>query len=477
MKRREFVKSTTCISVCAAAGSRSWGAPVGHTATKPNILLIMTDQQHAGMMSCAGDQWVNTPAMDSLSREGIRFEKAYSSNPVCVPSRTAMATGMMPDRLNAPNNGVGLKNAIIPSEVYEHSLGKTLQRAGYDTFYGGKVHLCELLRPLKAGYDEYFRDERDKLPDACLEFITRTRKKPFFAVASFINPHDICYEYTAYKNRAINSHKTDGVAKLYHDALALQGNELPPLPDNYILPDDEPTIIGEKISKTATTPARIIRDTYDEKEWQIYRWVYRRLTEKVDGHIGRILNGLKDAGLEENTLVVFVSDHGDMDAAHKLASKSQFYDESARVPFILKYPGVIMPGVVERSVPVSTGLDLLPTLRDYAGVHDPVPSHLLGRSLRDIAEGRKPGLEDRTYVVSENSMGGRMVRTDRYKYCVYDHDGTFEESLVDMDADPGELKNLAGTPEFKMELIRHRGFLKEWVKQSDDNTGRKYLNV
>lgn len=475
MERREFIKNTAWTAVCAASGNRAWAGSAEGRQKQPNILLIMTDQQHAGMMSCAGDQWVNTPAMDSLARDGIRFEKAYSSNPVCVPSRTAMATGVMPDRLNAPNNSVGIKKAVIPSNVYEHSLGKTIKSAGYDTFYGGKVHMCETLQPLNSGYDEYFKDERDELPDVCLEFITRKRNKPFFAVASFINPHDICYEYTAYKNRKINSHKTEGMAKLYHDAVVLTESKLPPLPSNYPVPDKEPAIIDKKLSSKAVTPARIIRDTYDEREWRIYRWIYRRLTEKVDGHVGRILDGLKDAGLEENTLVVFVSDHGDMDAAHRLASKSQFYDESARVPFIMKYPGIIPAGVVEQSALVTTGLDLLPTLRDYAGVQKLLPNHLLGRSLRDLAEGRTSVPGRRSYVVSENAMGGRMIRTGKYKYCVYDDNGRFEESLVDMEADPGELNNLVRESEYQNELVRHRAFLKEWIKISGDTVGEKYL--
>ena len=118
---------------------------------KPNILFIITDQQHADMMSCAGNRWLKTLAMDRLAQEGIRFEKAYCANPVCVPSRTSMTTGVMPCRLGADSNGSGMSIGELPVEVGKNSLGKIMKRAGYDTFYGGKVHMCKSLVPRNAG--------------------------------------------------------------------------------------------------------------------------------------------------------------------------------------------------------------------------------------------------------------------------------------------------------------------------------------
>ena len=171
-------------------------AVVSGEDSRPNILFIMTDQQHAGMMSCTGNPYLKTPAMDSLARDGIRFTNAYAANPVCVPSRIGMATGVMPGRLGVFNNGM---KADVPHDVDAHSLGKLIKRAGYDTFYGGKVHMCPELSPINAGYDEYFKDQRDGLPAACIEFIERKRDNPFFVVASFINPHDICFAYSAHK--------------------------------------------------------------------------------------------------------------------------------------------------------------------------------------------------------------------------------------------------------------------------------------
>lgn len=468
MNRRKFIRTATT----ALAGIFCGGAVEGTDNTpkdaRPNILFIMTDQQHAGMMSCTGNTWLKTPAMDSLAREGVRFERAYCANPVCAPSRTSMATGVMPGRLGAFDNNSGMRKAKVPDEVGDNSLGKIIKRAGYDTLYGGKVHMCSTLDPRNAGYDEYFSDRRDRLPEACIRFMKKKRDKPFLVVASFINPHDICYAYLASQGK--NKPNMASVDGLYRQGSSLPTDQLPPLPENYAIPPMEPEAIEAHLSPKAVTPSLTMRKTFSEREWRIYRWIYCRLTEQVDQQIGRILKGLTDAGLTEKTLVVFTSDHGNMDASHRLSSKGLFYDESVKVPFIIKYTGVIPGGIVDQDHLVSTGLDILPTLCDYAEIK--VPVHLLGKSLRGIAEG-KPVTAWRSYVASENRWG-RMIRSKRFKYCVYDS-GATRESLVDMENDPGEMQNLSNSEKYEKVLDEHRRYLKEWLKLSGDTAGSKYV--
>jgi len=465
MNRREFSKLAATVGVGVAFDGITVGADSSDKPKKPNILFIITDQQHAGMMSCAGNKWLKTPAMDSLAQDGIRFERAYCSNPVCSPSRTSMATGVMPCRLGASNNSTSMRIKQLPAEVDDNSMGKIMKRAGYDTFYGGKVHMCKSLAPGNAGYDEYFRNERALLPAACLKFIRKKRDKPFFAVASFINPHDICFAH-----RARNGRDTHNVLKLHKTASSLPLDKLPPLPENYSIQQNEPAAIEAHLSSKAITPAITMRKEYDEKAWRINRWIYCRLTEKVDKHIGVILHGLKNAGLEDNTLVIFTSDHGNMDASHRLASKSLFYEESAGVPLLLKCKGRITPGRTNRKHLVSTGLDILPTICDYAGVKK--PAHLLGKSLRPLAEGKRVE-KWRTCVASENHYT-RMIRSERYKYCAFD-DRNSKESLVDMDSDPGEMRNLVDDPKYQDVLVEHRRLLANWSKTSSDKDSRNYL--
>ena len=136
---------------------------------------------------------------------------------------------------------------------------------------------------------------------------------------------------------------------------------------------------------------------------------------------------------------------------------------------MMQYKGVIPAGVVDNNSLVSNGLDVLPTLCDYAGVS--APNYLLGRSLRPVAENQEDNAR-RPYVVAENNTG-RMLRSDHYKYCVYTS-GKIRESLVDLRADPGEMKNLAGQAGFQKHLNRHREFLKQWIKESKDVTAKTF---
>ena len=465
MKRREFNKLAVIAGACVALDRVALAANSAPENQRPNILFIMTDQQHAGMMSCTGNKWLKTPALDSLSREGVRFERAYSANPYCVPSRTAMATGVMSCRLGADNNALGMKIKALPTEVNDNSMGKIMKRAGYDTFYGGKVHMCKSLVPKNAGYDEYFQDQRGKLPAACLKFIKQKRDKPFFAVASFINPHDICYA-----DKAKQGKDKYGMLMLHKEAFSLPLKELPPLPENCAIPEDEPGAIEASLSFQKYTPTKAMRKEYGDKDWRIYRWIYHRLTERVDGEIGRILDGLKEAGLEDNTLIIFTSDHGDMDASHRLTSKCIPYEESVGVPLLLKYKGNIPSNKTDSTHLISTGLDILPTLCDYAGVKK--PEHLLGESLRPLAEGKR--VENwRPYVASENDWF-RMIRSQRYKYCAFAISDN-KELLVDMENDPGEMRNLVDDPKFQKVLTEHRRLLADWSKFSGDKDASKYV--
>ncbi|MGQ9575124.1 MAG: sulfatase family protein [Thermoguttaceae bacterium] len=448
--------------------------------TRPNILYIMTDQQHAGMLSCAGNKHLRTPAMDQIAASGARFERAYCANPVCLPSRVAMMTGHLPSRFgirsNADNRGP------IPETVLRQSLGWLFRNAGYETAYGGKTHWPKGMTPQSLGFDDLTRDERDGLAEACVRFIQTKREKPFLLVASFINPHDICFMAIDDHTRAAkkkpmypqqNAARRELAAAMRPPAGVSEEEFLqklcPPLPDNYEIPAMEPECISRKYVQPGTFRDHARRN-WSERQWRLHRWAYCRLTERVDGHIARLLDALRSAGLLEQTVVVFASDHGDMDAAHRLEHKSVLYEESARVPFIVSYPGVTRAGLVDTTHLVSAGLDLIPTLCDYAGINP--PPGLPGRSVRDLAEGRQPAAWRDQLVVE--SHAGRMLRTDRYKYVVYES-GQHREQLIDLATDPGEMANLAERPEYRQVLDEHRRRLRRWVETTPDQIGRAYV--
>jgi arylsulfatase A-like enzyme len=452
-----------------AATTLSAGEPAG----RPNLLVIITDQQHAGMMSATGNPWLKTPAMDRLAAAGVRFERAYSANPVCVPARVSMMTGLLPSRFGMSSNAEA-KNRL-PDEYLGRCLGTVFRDAGYETVYGGKTHWFRNMTVETIGFTLLTRDERDGLAEACAAFLRQKHERPFLLVASFINPHDICY-------MAIDDHaRAKGKPPLYPQSTVerqtlAQALELPPgvprdeffarlcppLPENFEIPALEPECIS-----TRYVPPGSFRDyarkEWSEETWRMHRWAYCRLTEMVDRQIGRVLDALRQAGLENDTLVVLTSDHGDHDAAHRLEHKSELYENACRVPMIVSLPGATPPGRVDRSHFVSVGLDLMPTLCDYGRVAP--PPGLMGKSLRDLAEGRQPPAW-RDEVVAESTIG-RMLRTDRYKYNVY-ATGANREQLIDLESDPGEMVNVADDPGYRSVLEEHRRRLRAWAEATSD---------
>ena len=458
----------------------AWAAPSSAAGGRPNLLFIVTDQQHAGMMSCAGNQYVSTPAMDGLAATGARFERAYATNPVCIPSRVSMFTGQMPSHFGMRSNDEGRNQA--PEAAVKQAMGWIFRNAGYETAFGGKTHWLRGMTPESIGFTTLTRDQREGLAEACVEFLRAKHDKPFLLVASFINPHDICYmaidDYTR-AEREPGMYPKSRVER-QRLAVALELPEgvsrddffarlCPPLPANHEVPALEPECITERYLglRAFRTYART---EWSDERWRLHRWAYCRLTEMVDAQIAQVLEALRGAGLEESTLVVFTSDHGDLDSAHRLEHKSILYEEAARVPLIVSRKGVTRPGLVDNTHLISVGLDLIPTLCDYAGIKP--PADLRGRSVRPLAEGRD-ARSWRDGVVVE-SRAGRMLRTDRFKYVVYES-GEHREQLIDLANDPGEMKNLAETPEFQDVLNDHRRRLRRWVEETDDEIAAPYV--
>lgn len=482
MKRREFITATAATAIGLTLGERTLATEGPKPDSRPNVLFIMSDQQHAGMMSCTPNKWLKTPALDRLAASGIRFERAYACNPVCVPNRFSLQTGLMPSAIGMGQNSDSGRSAVTDI-MLRQSLGRIFQKAGYETVYGGKVHLPRKMNNVqKLGYRNLTANSRRGLADACAKFIREQHTKPFFLFASFINPHDICYmainDFRRTKAQApignTDSKTCEAIldrARNSGDIRAFVEKNCPPLPANHEVPEAEPGCITQKYVNARSFRA-YVREKWTNNQWRLHRWAYCRLTEMVDKEIEIVLDALREAGMEDNTLIVFTSDHGDMDSAHRMEHKSVLYEESVRVPFIMSYKGRIQAGVVDNTHLVSNGLDLLPTLCDYAGIE--TPQRLHGRNLRPLAEGKNTN-QWRDFVISE-SQNGRMLRTGRFKYCIYDS-GKHREQLIDLKRDPGEMKNLARADDYKDVLHKHRQFLQGWVEKTGDRIAAEYLNT
>lgn len=412
---------------------------------RPNILLILTDQQNARMMSCAGNPDLRTPAMDSIAERGARFERSYCMNPMCVPSRFSLFTGRRGSDIGLVNNAAAL-GAEIPPPIRDKAMGWQLRRAGYQTAYGGKTHFPMGLTPEDLGFETISRDDRDRLVDDCAAFFARHHKQPFLLVASFINPHDIChmairdFAETPLERRLSQPDRIE--LQELDAALALPEGMTPEeffrdvcprLPQNFEVPPDEAEAI--RLMQARSPFKRKARERYSEHDWRMHRWAYARLTERVDSQIGRLLAALRGHSLADDTAVVFTSDHGDMDASHRMEHKTAFYEEAARVPLLIAAPGMAR-GKVDSEHVVSNGLDLLPTLCDLAGA---APSgDLEGRSLLPHLAGESPSAW-RDVIPVESEIGQMVVR-GQHKYMRF-YQGDNCEQFIDLHEDPGEMRN------------------------------------
>jgi arylsulfatase A-like enzyme len=239
---------------------------------------------------------------------------------------------------------------------------------------------------------------------------------------------------------------------------------------NPALPQGECDTIVEQRTLRGQNPEYRVLERYSSDDWRRYRWAYYRMIEKVDAQIGRVLEALESSGQAANTVIVFTSDHGECAGAHGFSEKVVFYEESVRVPFIVAAPGCDQ-GTRKLQL-VNTGIDLVPTLLDFARI---TPRGTFpGRSLRPLVL-REEVQQWRDYIVSQNLMpgartgvNGRMVRSARFKYCVFDQ-GVRNESLFDEVNDPLETVNLAYDPAYAAELKHMRTLLRDHAKEFDDD--------
>lgn len=435
---------------------------------RPNVLVITTDQQWAGAMSCAGNPYVHTPNMDQIACNGMMFESAYTANPVCVPSRTCYMTGTQ-----SHENGVVTNMRPGQVDVTVPCLAKVFRDHGYDTGHVGKWHIP---RPLEdtawSGFD-YLAAVRNNevdfdIPDACAEFLLRDRDKPFLLFASFVNPHDICQ--IARRLSGIEDDMPNGEI-----GPPPPPEKCPPFRANNAIPEGEPSVVRDHQADPNMEHAYPTRHwPMDDGRWRQFLWGYYRVTELVDAYIGQVLEVLRATGQEENTIIVFASDHGDGMGSHRWNQKTIFYDEVARIPFIVSWKGHTRPCGRNRDHLVNLGTDLFPTVFDLAGI--PAPDHLRGVSAGPAALG-KATAPARPYIVAENNhhsgsgnpteVHGRMVRSARYKYIRYNA-GDPSEQLFDLELDPGETRDLTRDPAARAVVDAHRAMLDEYIETTGD---------
>jgi arylsulfatase A-like enzyme len=455
-------------------------AAVATPAPRPNIVFVMADDHAAHAISAYGSAVNETPNIDRLAREGMLFRNLFVTNSICTPSRAAILTG-----LYSHKNGVPVFNRFDGSQT---TVAKLLQAAGYHTGMVGKWHLgsdptgfdrWEIL-PGQGVYDDPVlytatgektysgRYATDVITDLGIDFIRqRPKDRPFFLMLHHKAPHR---EWTP-----------DERHRLMFEGRTIL--EPPTLWDDYATRTDA---LHENRQRVADdlTPRDLKRDPPPGLEGKdLVRWKYQRYmqdylacVQSIDDNVGRLLDFLKESGLERDTIVVYTSDQGFFLGDHGLFDKRFMYEESLRMPFLVRWPAVVRPG--SQAEAMALNVDFAPTFLEAAGVAGPAPQQ--GRRLLPLLRGEVPA-DWRTAIYyryyhdpgHHNTRAHYGVRTATHKLIYFWKKDQWE--LFDLRSDPAELRNLYGQPgqeattaELKAALARLRKELEDDDRFADE---------
>ena len=494
----KFVTAACVMAILLPASVADQGRPAG----RPNIIDIMTDDHAAHAISAYGSRVNTTPHLDRLAREGALFTSVFATNSICTPSRAAILTGQY-----SHLNGVTMFNRFDGSRM---TVARLLQQGGYHTGMIGKWHLgsdpvgfdrWEILPGQGVYHDPLFytatgertyagRYATDVITDLALEFIERRpRDKPFFLMMHHKAPHrpwqpsDVHAAHFAAARIPEPATLWDTYATRT-DALHENQQRVAADLTNRDLKMAPPAGLGaEDLAKwLATKPdsVTVVRDgaTVTLTGEALVRWKYQRYmqdylatVQSVDDSVGRVLALLDNTGLIRNTMVIYTGDQGFFLGDHGLFDKRFMYEESIRMPFLVRWPAAIKPGTTADALALN--IDFAPTFLDAAGL--PVSTDMQGRSLLPILRGRTPA-DWRTSMYyryyhdpgDHNTRVHYGVRTRTHKLIYFWKKDQWE--LFDLVNDPQELHNLYGEPgqqalteALKLELAR----LKRDVRDDD----------
>lgn len=442
--------------------------------TRPNILLIHSDQHRYDCVGANGHSFLQTPSLDRLASEGMRFTHAFCPNPLCSPARASFLTGQWTSEHLLIANGDteaprGFRDGL-------DTWSEVLQRAGYWLGYIGKWHAHPDKDPTELGFGQYISQGRYNRWREEQNLGKRPMKNGWFGETDeAITPGQSRLAWGADLIIELMQERsaTDTPWVLRWDP---EEPHLPNvLPEPYASmynPEDIPPWpgFGDTFEGKPHIQAQQLR-TWGVDGWTWEQWapvVARYLGEitLMDAQIGRILQALEQCGQAENTLVVYTTDHGDMCGSHGMIDKHFIlYDDVTRVPMIARWPGRINPGSMSDAF-VCNGLDLATTFCEVADA--PVPETFRGESLMPLFAGTSGSREDIFSAYHGNQFGlysQRMVRDRRWKYVF---NATAEDELYDLEIDPGELINRATDPACAEELARLRQRLMTWMEQTHD---------
>lgn len=430
---------------------------------RPNVIFFFSDQQRWDTVGCYGQKLDITPNLNKMASEGVRFEHAFTCQPVCGPARACVQTGKYATEIGCYRNDIALP-------LDEKTLAHWFNEAGYETAYVGKWHLAstggkadyktkavpperrggymnywmasDVLEFTSQGYDGYVYDKDmnridfkgyrpDCITDFALDYIRNKKsEKPFFLFISHIEPH--------HQNDKNRYEGPDGSKERFKD---------------YQVPGDLDGTNGDW------------RENYPD---------YLGCCRSLDDNLGRLREELCKLGLEDNTVIMYTSDHGSHFKTRNTEYKRSCHDNCTRIPMIAYGPGFKGGKVIDRLVSL---IDVPPTLLACAGIEK--PSTMKGYALQELVKGGDNWPEEVFLQISESQVG-RAIRTRKWKYSVraidkngwedMSSDVYHEDYLYDLENDPHEKNNLVSNHEYAGIRVELAGKLKMRMKQAGEKT-------
>jgi arylsulfatase A-like enzyme len=497
-------------------------SPQKQETQRPNILFIMSDDHAFQAISAYGHGLNKTPNIDRLAEEGAIFTRACVTNSICAPSRAVLLTGKH-SFLN------GKVDNMFPFDWNQPNFPKLMQVNGYQTAMIGKIHLDGIpqgfdFSMVLPGQGEYYNPdflingERVRKEGYCTEIITETmldwlknkrdQNKPFCALYHQKAPHrnwlpapkyvnlydDITFDPPANffddyngRGRAAREQEMeiDGHAQWGHDFKLIvdpNGDSTGFIRDlNRMNPEQRTNWMNAYESENQEFLAKNLQGK-ELAIWKYNRYIkdYLRTIKSVDDGVGEVLNYLEEAGLAENTIVIYTSDQGFYLGEHGWFDKRFMYEESFRTPLLVRFPKEIKPGTkIDKLV---QNLDFAPTFLDYAGIE--VPEDMQGESFRDLVSGKTSEWRDAVYYTYYEYPSVHMVKrhygvaTDRYKlmHFYYDID---EWEMYDLETDPSEMKNIYNDPAYAdVQKMMHQRLAELRTQYGDsDENNQKFLKI
>ena len=464
--------------------------------SRPNILLLFTDQERADLIAPEGLP-VETPNIDRLREEGMWFDSAYTPASICTSARASLLTGLYPHAHGLLNNSH--EADAIRTEFPERlaTFGELLDGSGYDNTYIGKWHVSHERGPGDFGFRyfggsdvhhdnfdvafEYYREVRGiSVEESAVEDRIYAGSGDTKTLIAGTDPVDVEASRPYFLAEVtINALErwADGEGPFFHrtDFLGPHHPYIVPEPYASMYEPDEIEPWGN-YAETFDGKPRVHEqylnyrgvESFDWETWSRVVANYYGFMTLIDDQIGRILDALEELGLADETAVVHTSDHGDFVGSHRQFNKGPLmYDETYRIPLVVRWPGVVEPGT--RSEAFVRLQDLMPTFLEWAQIEPPAGLH--ARSILPLLTDQTPDdWPESVYAQYHGDEFGlysqRMVRTDRYKFV---YNGPDRNELYDLEADPHELQNLIEHPAYVENRSEMADRLTAWMEQVDDS--------